>query len=1854
MVSRSYAWIATNGGAWSLASNWDDLTDGIDPALTTPGTQDDVTVMGATGGLTTAMSGQGNVQAAAFFNSVALSGGFTFETVSLGTGSSDDLLTLDPGAMVTAGTAVIESGSLFATGLAAQMKVTGGLTLGAGQTGLGAAPVDLDATSGARFQLGSLTLNASTASIYVDPDSAIEIGATGGAVPGVLTVDQGAQLSGQGDANAYAAVTNNGTITANGGDLLVGATSGTGQLDIAAGAILTLNGATGAGQSVSFLGGQETLAIATEFDEPQGSISGFAPGDAIDMLGDPISAATYAATGAASGILTLFYGNLVADTLSLLGSYHGDVFLTAGDGEGGTLITVAPGTTGGGSPSPGTTTPDQYQWIAAGGGNWNTARNWDDLTSGADPARIAPGANNLVTIAAAQTGSFSVIAGPANAATLAVTGDLAMAGTYAIGTLAIGTAGASQVDGVLDLLPGTAMTVVSAAVADGALSVTGSAALAVGGTLALGGGPIGIGLPVTAVSASAGGSITCAALTLGGGAGNTVTTDPTSVIEVGSAGDAAAGAVTIDAGATLTGNGSVNPFGTVVDNGTIAASGGTLTLGTVTGTGAISIGANASIVLDAGTSLAIAMPGAGATLAVADELVALSGTITGFVTGDAIDIENDPITAVSTAFANNTTVLTLWYGSTAVAHVNLAGSYAGQRFLLVPDGAGGTDVLSARGGGGGGGGGQGSADLLSWANPVSGGWNHAYNWFDLTTNAAATAPPGTLDPVQIIGPSGTGLQTIGGPAACASLACFGNTLLQGAFATGTLSIGGVEAGGSLLTGGEIDIASATSVSASTASIIDGAIIVTNATGTLTVSGTMTLGGGAPSATGPAALLSAFNGGIVQLAGLSLGGGSGDTLSTDSTSSIEIGTIGSAAAGAVTIDPGMQVAGNGEINQAGLTIDNGTLTAQGGTLILGAVSGTGTLSIGAAAALALTGPETCPIDMSGAGATLLLEGSLETPAAPVEGFVQGDLIVTGSSQIGSVTYQPGAGGIGTLTLYNGNEVAGTLLLGGNFADDVFMVEPDGDGSAIIVQAIGGGPSPGTTTPDNYVWIGGASGAWNTAANWTDESAGQTPAVIAPGVNDIVTITGGSVASTTITGPANAASLTLLGKVALNGTYAVGELFVGSSTGTGVLALGAGSALQAAQADFFGGVVARGGTLTVTGTLALQSGALVAAAGAEFQFATLLLSGTGDDVSVDATSSLEIGTAGGAALGDITVDAGAVLAGAGVLAAQNMIIDQGTITAVGVGQSLALGPVSGAGTLLIGVGATMVLQSAAAPALLIDFAGPGTLSVTGVVPQAGIAGFGDGDAIDLPIFGITSASYAATAPNVGILTLDAGSQAVASLTLVGVGQDQAFSVAGAAGGTVITTETQPYGGGGSTMRDDAPASGYGTIGVVSDLAFFEDLPANVQGILANFEATVDGGEGEAYVYFSPDGSSFGDYEPGLANIAVIEDPPESVAGNTIDMPPGYEALLAQGNVPLQLEDDGAGNALIMGNSANDTIVGFGNGDTLVGGVGANSLIWAQNSATIVGGGNDTIITNNAACNITTAANSGSGTTRSVVFLGPASGNSVTLSGTDILVAAGNSSSDSVTAVGADTIFAQPSGLMIFNGGNAADVVVAAGGEVDMNGGTGNGSSLWCDNSNLAEYNGGAGSAYIIGGSGSLIANGGLGAMTVYGGTGNTTVVGTVGPSEFVVGEGKSSVTAADGNLVWLVGAANDSLIANGGSTIWGANSSGNSSFHAMSGDCLMSGGAGNDTFFGGAGVASILAGTGADAFSDVAGNAGGGMVIYDFNTAADQIVLQGYTAYTSALAGGSEVLSLNDGSTITLDGIASLANVTIKLS
>ncbi len=1842
MTSRAYVWLSTNGGTWSVASNWDDVTDGIDPSLTVPGINDSVTVVGPSGASVQTIAGPGAAAFASLSGNTRLSGAFTFTSLMAGAGGAGGLLEFLAHDSLSAGTATIASGSLLCGGTA---TVSGTLTVG--QAGAGAAT--LYATSGGSVQAAALDMGNALSAITIDPTAHVEVGNTGGAAAGALTVDAGSALAGQGDANAYGAVVNNGLITAQGGTLSLGSLTGTGTLDVAAAATLELNGRTGAGQSIDITGALATLAIATEFDAPAGSITGFAPGDAIDELGSPITGASFSQTGTAGGVLTLSYGSQTADTLYLAGNFTGDVFLPSADGAGGTDITVAPAVVSTGGASPGTSTPDDYIWTAAGAGAWNVAANWQDSSRGTGTAAIAPGVNDLVTITGGAH-AFLVVAGPGNAASLAVAGALALSGAENIGTLSIGTASAPA---VLDLMAGAAMAAQAATVVDGALDVSGQGArFADAGTLLLGGGILGVGLPTAALNASNGASVTLGGLTMGGGSGASVTTDPTSSIVI-SFGTGTAGAVTVTASGTLSGNGSVNPFGNIIDNGLIDATGagGTLTLGTLTGSGTLAIAAGATLELMTPTALPIDFAAQSGSLSpsldLVSELALPTGTLSGFGPGDVIDILGDPITSVSVV--RNTTspsIITLFYGSTVVGRLSLLGGFAHDVFVAEPDASDGTDIVVVQQAGGGGGGGTGTTDTLEWAIPGSGSWSRASNWNDLTTGAVATVAPGTENQVIVDGPTGGSVQSLGGPGTCSSLEFTGNTLLNGAFAATTLTIGTASAAGTL------DAIGADVLTATTATLAYGELSLTGAGTDGVFAGTLTIGGIGT------ALLTVSGTASVQAGALVLEAGA--AVSIDATSSMEVGTLGGAAAGALTIDPGCLVSGAGTLNAAGAIIDNGTLSAQGGTLTIGTLSGAGTLDIGTEATLVLATADpaasACQIVFAGGGATLEFEAALTAGAIPciIAGFAAGDAIVSASAPVTSVAFTQGTT-LGTLTLSYGSQPAATLLLGGNFAGDIFAVQPDGTGSEVTVTPTSGGtgPSAGTTTPDDYVWTGTLGDAWNIAANWDDTSASQTPALVAPGLNDLVTITGASGSGfLTVEGPADAASLALSGNVALSGNFSAGTLAVGA----GILALGTGTALSTGTADATGGIELQGASLAVAGTLDLAGGTgSVLVADGQSSVSAAELDMEGGAVLADATSSIVVGgTSGGA--GELTVDAGGRVSGAGALDILGTVADDGTIIAAG--GTLSLGAVSGDGTLLIGQGATLVLDGSAGSGVIIDFAANGTLSAS-VTPAAAIAGFGTSDAILLPFADAAGATYAATAPGTGVLTItgasqDGESQVLGVLTLLGMNAGSQFSVTGAAGGgTLLTTTTAQNGssGGGSTVSGATTTGGQ----YWDTDNFIASEPSYAQQALDVALAGLS-----SWVFVSPDGSFDGAFpEFGYANVALVSDPADDPGDDpqpyaAIWMPYGYHILIASGNTPLYLVD-ATGDSLIIGNAGKDSITGLGQNETMIGGAGANTDFWASGTATMVGGGNDIFVAQNGAVNVTTSTNG-----ESSVWLGAAN-NYVTLNGSDTVSCGGTGiADDTVVSAGSaaegSLVVGPDLGAMTYQCGAGPASIVGHDGALEVYGAGGQNLVIGgtvASSSCLVDYIGGTGGALVVGEAGMMYVVGGAGALTVFGGVGEGNYSAEAGPSYFVVGDGPTTISASSGNVVWLEGGADVVTSVNGGGVIaWGVNSSGDNTFEAGTGPCTLAGGMGSNLFMAGTGNATLAAGSGGNIFSFTDGSAGGNDDLQNFVIGRDKIALQGYSETPAAIlatetvSGGGTSLLLNDGTHITLVGVTGL--------
>jgi hypothetical protein len=1877
VTARTFIWISIGGGAWSLAGNWNDQTDGVDPSALAPGPQDDAIVAGPEGSAAQTITGTGTVAAAMLTGNTILSGSFSAGTLTIGTPSIGGVLQLASGTQMLSSSASLAAGSLLVNGANTTLSVAG--TLGVGDGLVDGLSAGLDVTGGGTANVLGLLMDVANCQIYVDPASVLEVGGQGRGQTGYLTVDPQSLLSGEGDANAYGDVANNGTVAASGGTLTLGAVSGTGSLVIDAGATLELNGACGAGQAVAFAGANGVLDLQAEYYAPAGTVSGFAAGDSIDESGSLISSATFTASGAGGGILTLYYGGQVAGRIALAGNYLGSTFLTSGDGDGGTLITVATAASSGGTASPGTATPDQYLWTGQGSGQWNTAANWQDQTTGANPASVAPGAKNVVSIAVSETG-FTVIAGPANAATLSLTGELALAGKYAIGVLEIGAvSGTAFTNGTLDLQPGTTIAASAAAINAGDIAVAGSgASLTVAGTLTLGGGIAGVGLPVTALTITSGARVQAGTLAIGGGSGDSITTDPTGSLEIGTLGGAAAGAVTVDKGALLTGSGSVNPLGPVIDNGSIVATGGTLTMGTVTGTGTLQIN-NGLLDLNYATAVPIQFVGTSAILALAGVAAAPTGQIEDMVQGDLIDILGDPVTSAAYNTANNgaNATIQLYYGHTQVGQLLMTGNFNYTQMITVPDGHGGTFLELTPPSGGGGGTGQAGTDQLAWTGSQDGDWSDAGNWNDLTTGNVATLPPGAQTPATIAGPQGTQYQTVSGTGTSASLAMSGNLYISGVFGTGALSFGVDATATASAVGGTLVTYPWSTLTASSVLVADGLIQANDNNVLIDIKGALTLGDGLES---PSMTVEA--GAVVNTGSLALGGG---TLFVDAFSVLEVGTLGTGSAGTLTIDPGFSVGGQGTLNLLGQLTDNGTITAQGGTLAIGAAGGAGSMNIAAESALSLSRPVALPIDFAGAGGELVVVATADLPSGPVGGFAPGDSILVSGSPVSAVSYQPGTGAMGTLTLLESGQIAGTLLLSGNYAGDVFAVAPDGAGAAITVAVNPGGgiggPPAGTTTPDQYVWTGSGGVQWASAASWQDTTQGQTPAATAPGQNDLVTIASAA-AATSVTGPGDAALLTLTGTVSLGGLVAAGTLAVGTAQLTGVLALGNADVVTAGSAAVLGGVAGQGGTLVVGGTVSLgdaagAAGLLDATSGSAFSAGAVVMQGAGTTLVTDASSSIEIGGDAGAAAGSVTIDQGGVLSGSGTVDSAGQVIDNGQVQANG--GTLALGAISGDGTLLVGLGADLLLAGAAASGLTADFAGAGTLTLTQAGFAAAIEDFGPSDSIILTVSGATGAIYTLDGPGTGVLTILDGNQVLQTLTLLGNVDNEVFNVAGApGGGTVLTASpASPASIGGDTVPSDipdlVPGSNSLTQTQLTALAqyYFPSALTFVQEIESNLTCDLWYLDGESTVGAPLYG---GDDQPPGVDMELIPTSQNNEGSPTnYVLQPGYDALIAEGTEPVNLFDENVGNALLVGNAYSGPteptqptqIVTYENGDTLVGAAGANTVFFATGSndigleqVSVVGGGNDTIVTNEDNASVTT-----SGGGHSLVFVG-ASDNAVTSQGNDDIICGGDtargSAQDTVTAAEGPgetgpTVFGPPVGYAIVYGDASDPTVVGGGGELVFHGGSTGGNVLWAGPS-AAFYFGGTGSAILVGGSQLLEVHGGSGPVTVYGGTGQTIIQGYAGNSTYVVGEGATTISAGAGNVVYAIGSAPISVAGASGLVLYAGQGTGNYIFDASGGSETLWGGEGTDQFVAGTGNDLLVSGGGVDSFKFINGLAGGNDVIYNFRVGLDTIVLQSYGGGipTLTVENGSTYFSLTDGTRVEVEGVTNLTASSFNLT
>ncbi len=338
-----------------------------------------------------------------------------------------------------------------------------------------------------------------------------------------------------------------------------------------------------------------------------------------------------------------------------------------------------------------------------------------------------------------------------------------------------------------------------------------------------------------------------------------------------------------------------------------------------------------------------------------------------------------------------------------------------------------------------------AAATYTWTAPYGGSWSDAQNW--QVNGDAATGAPGAGVNVVI---AGTSEDDITGTGNAANVTIGGDAVLFGTLAVSGTTTVGTTAGDYYFAQGRLDI--------------DNGRL---STGTLAITTGVQVGTGSRLTAGALAMtgyssLTVLDGGVVQ-AGTLQDSGLGATIFIDGASSLEIGTLGGAASGALTVDRSVTAVLDGDV-QANV-VDNGVIAiTDGGFLSLPSIaeggmashvlSGTGAIDLGENSDLSVGGDiVSAAIDFLGPEAIL----AIETPAtisAAINGFSAGDQIQFGNWVTGE-TWAQTSQSQGTLTLRDNGAVVGHLTLIGNYSGETFHLGPSSGGTASIGGAIGYG-------------------------------------------------------------------------------------------------------------------------------------------------------------------------------------------------------------------------------------------------------------------------------------------------------------------------------------------------------------------------------------------------------------------------------------------------------------------------------------------------------------------------------------------------------------------------------------------------------------------------------------------------------------------------------------------------------------------------------------------------------------------------------------------------------------------------------
>lgn len=1177
----------------------------------------------------------------------------------------------------------------------------------------------------------------------------------------------------------------------------------------------------------------------------------------------------------------------------------------------------------------------------------------------------------------------SVTVGPG--ATLAVTGSLSApagtliddGGTVSIGGgAALGFSGTVQSSGRLAVTSGGTVSVAGPVAASrGMLVADGAgAALRLAGTLTTGAGGTWITTPADvagALLAVNGGTVQVGGLILASLsavplADTAVTVDAASVIEVGSAGGAASGALTIDPGRVLVAEATALIDAALVDDGTLIAAAGTLTQrGAVSGSGTIVIGSGATWMAESAVGAAdtIVFSGSNAALSIGAG-VGVAATLAGFQSGGTILVAGS-VTAASISAGT----LTLSGGNGVAETLRLAASVANESVALRAT-AGGTAVQLAPSAGGPA---STNADVFAWTASGVGDWGSSGNWQDLTAGLPVPLTvPGSLTPVLIAG--GQAGVSIGGGGTAASLALTGAVSLGGGYViAGSLDVGTVCAVPSQgLAGGMLTLAQAATMAAG-ALAVDGGGVTVDAGATLAVAGTAAIGfaGGYQVAAGAAFANAGAGPGVADVAaGGTLTAGTlwvqdgtladagqvaAGTLTIGSAGGIlstaPVHTIGKAPGTVVVASAGTLAVAGGIAAQAGMLVADGGRVTAGGTLLAGAggrytyddalglaqlfggaaiainggsvdvgglVLGGGALLVDAASAIEVgsaadASAGALTID---AGRTVTVRCSTETEANLVD---NGLVCVTG----GTLTQSGAVSGSGTIALARD----AALLLDGAIGPGATIGFLDTGAMLVIGGAF-------SVTASDYV-----TAACDLNAVVTRFCPGDAIAVLEPA--DAIGFNAGTLTLSEAGAPVEV--------VTLAGSFG-GETFVASHDAAGdavisLMAAEAGSA-PSSNADTFawtGGSVGAWGAasdwrdtaanapalaapglltpVTLAGTAEIAGGGV---AGSVMDTGSFALTGVyAISNALTVAGALEE-TSGGVltasaivlAAGTLALDAAATMAAAGAMAV-------GTAGSASLsGGVLHVASPGSAGTLTLGMAATLTAASLALASGVLDDAdgtvsirGAATLGSTGLLSAAGVAAVTDGGRLTVS---------GGLRENLGIIVADG----VGSLVQVG-------GTLQASGGAVYGAASLP---GGNVAASVAAVNG-GTV-VLGDVV----LASRATGLWVDGESAIEvGAAGDAAMgaITVDGGATIASSATATLNGRLVNDGVVLVSGGTLTQAGGVSGsgtvLIGAGAMWVNrgsvasgqtIVFQGSGGALFdAGGPMGGTIDGFGAGDSLI---------------------------------------------------------------------------------------------------------------------------------------------------------------------------------------------------------------------------------------------------------------------------------------------------------------------------------------